>query len=624
MSGLIGFIDFSPNELDRLIQTVRERLCRFPWNTWDEWISPDGAMALGRVDIGVFNPLPQPATSLDGQVVVFLSGELYRTTALRRDLEDMGVLFQRNDDPELVLHAYLTFGIELIQRFEGAFHLVILDLRRHELLIANDRFGLRPLYYTQYKNRFAFAPEVKALTLAPDFEKQLSLVAVAEYMRFQQLLGEKTFFENIYLLPPSSLLKYDLQNRRLSLDAYWRFSEIQRLDTKTPYLEVVEESARLFQQAVDTLSADEKQVGLYLTGGLDSRLIAGCLAKSYDKFPMISYGDPQSIDVQLARRIASSLDTEHHVFEFTDGKWILQFVDLHLELTEGHHSWIHSHGISTLAEVRTLLDVNLTGFGVDTGLGGHYWDLLLNHAVDDYAFDSYFFYLYNQKYQWPGLNESEEQLLYTTSYRSRMQGLAFDSFRTEVHRLSHYPYEQRAEYFNMLNHNRRMTQNYIVFNSSHFENRFPGYDYRLFDFIYSFPLAWRPNRRLQQDVIEWINPHLALVPQAKDNLLFTRRTMPRLTHHIVTRFKQRVNRHITPIFREPISLYAGYENWLRHELRPWAEELLFDGRLADRGIFDPNAVKSLFERHMSGLEMHTIGKIAPIMTLEMMLRRYFD
>lgn len=624
MSGLIGFVDVKPNAATRHARSAQERLCRFPWNTWDGWTSPDGTLALGRVDIGILNPEPQPVSSSDGQVIVFLSGELYRTSEIRRELAASGAVFQRQDDPELVLHAYLIWGIDVIHRLEGVFHLAILDLRRQELLIANDRFGLRPLYYTQYHGKLAFAPEVKALLLDPAFEKKLSLVAVAEYMRFQQLLGGKTFFEDIYLLPPASVATYSLANGSLAIRNYWSFADIPRLGPNTPYQEIVEESARLFQQAVDMLSSDSKRVGLYLSGGLDSRLIAGCLAKRHTTFATISYGDPESIDVRLARRIAASLGSQHHVFAFTDGSWVQQYADLHLDLTEGHHSWIHSHGISTLSEARALIDVNLTGWGVDTGIGGHYWDPLLDEAVDDWAFTCHLFYLYNQKYQWPGLSEAEEHSLYHDALQRSMLGLAFDSFSREVDRLNEYAYEQRAEYFNVLNHNRRATQHYVVFNSSHFENRFPGYDYQLFDFVYSFPLKRRPNRRLQQDVIEFVDPRLALIPQARDGLMFTRRSVPRAAHHLVTRFKQRFNRHVGKVFSEPKSLYADYENWLRHELRVWAEGVLFDGRLAARDMFNPDAVRSLFDRHISGRELHTIGKIAPIMTLEMVLRAYLD
>ena len=169
-----------------------------------------------------------------------------------------------------------------------------------------------------------------------------------------------------------------------------------------------------------------------------------------------------------------------------------------------------------------------------------------------------------------------------------------------------------------------MTHNYVVFNSSHFENRFPGYDYGLFDFVVPLPTEFRTGRKLEQAIIQQVDPRLALIPEAKSGLIFTHRRGRRVWHFVATRLKQRVNRHIAPIFRQPTSLYADYENWLRHELRQWAEQLLFDGRLAARGMFEPAAVKSLFDRHMSGRELHTIGKIAPILTLEMVLREYFD
>jgi asparagine synthase (glutamine-hydrolysing) len=625
VSGVVGFVGFAGNAAERRIRSAQERLCRFSWNTWDGWALPDGSVALARVDIGIFNPQPQPVRSSDGQVIAFFSGELHGTAELRRNLVARGAMLERGDDPELVLHAYLNLGVNFVERLEGAFHLAILDLTRRELLLANDRFGLRPLYYTEYHGGLAFAPEVKALIADEAFEKKLSLVAVAEYMRFQQLLGDKTFFEDIYLLPPASLLAFDLVGNRLTLCAYWSFAAVAPLDSNTPYAVVVEESARLFQQAIDKLSSDAARVGLYLSGGLDSRLIAGCLAKRRTGFPTISYGDSLSIDVQLAKRVASVLGTKHHFFEFADGHWVRECADLHLELAEGQHSWIHSHGMTTLPEARHLLDINLTGYGVDTaGLGGHFWDNLLDRAVDDYAFDCRFFDLYNQKYQWPGLNECEEETLYTQALRSRMQGLAFDSFRNEVHRYSRYPYEQRAEYFNVLNHNRRSTQNHVIVSSSYFETRFPGYDYELLDFVYSFPQSWRSNRRLQQDVIEWIDPRLARIPQARDGLLFTRCTRQRVLHQVVMRLKQRANRRFGPVFREPSSLYADYERWLRHDLRAWAEGILFDGRLASRDIFEMSAVRSLFERHMSGNELHTIGKIAPIMTFEMIMRVYCD
>jgi asparagine synthase (glutamine-hydrolysing) len=642
MSGLLGYVNFDPAVLAHCRAATQCQLLRFSWVTWDWWTSADGTTGLGRADLGKFNPGPQPIAGMDGAVQVLLSGELYRTAALAGDpsvAEQAARLPpDRFDDAALVLAAYLAFGPACLARLEGVYHLAILDQRVRRLYLSNDRFGLRPLYWAHYRGHLAFGPEVKTLLHDPQFTPQLDDVALAEYMRFQHLLGDKTFFEGISLLPPATILTYDFDADGLTLSSYWDFTHLPELDPRTSYADIVAESAALFQDAVAMLArhpvgtatanvprrSDDARVGLYLSGGLDSRLIAGCLAKTTRGFPTISYGHHDAIDVHISRKIARLLGTDHHYFPLDDGAWVSQYAGLHLDLTEGFHSWVHSHGMSTLATVHDLLAVNLTGLGVDNGLGNNfYWDPLFHEAQDDYAFECRLFHLYNQKYSWPGLNEAEAGSLYTSEYR-HLAGLAFDSLRHEVRRLAASPPDRRAEYFLVLQHDRRLNLNYIVFNSSHFENRFPGYNYPLFDYVYSFSAKRRSNRRLEKDVIELIDPRLALLPQAKDGLLFTRRPVPRLAHHVVTRLKQRINRHTVPIFWQPCSLYVDYENWLRHELRPWAEGILFDGRLAARGIFDERAVRSLMARHVSGRELNTIGKLAPIMAYEMMLGLLYD
>jgi asparagine synthase (glutamine-hydrolysing) len=88
--------------------------------------------------------------------------------------------------------------------------------------------------------------------------------------------------------------------------------------------------------------------------------------------------------------------------------------------------------------------------------------------------------------------------------------------------------------------------------------------------------------------------------------------------------QRRINRHVGKLFPELHTLYADYENYLRNELREWAENIMFDGRTMERKIFNLPLLRSLVSRHLSGLEYHTIGKIAPLITYEMMLRRYYD
>jgi len=624
MSGIVGFICFPPEKLESFQNRSVECLCRFPWHTWDWHSSPDRTIGLGRADIGIFNPQPQPFSSPDEKLITFLSGELYRSHSLRNSLEKMGCHFARGDDPELVSHAYEQLGDSFITNLEGVFHLAILDLRNQRLLVANDRFGLRPLYWAKYRGRLTFAPEVKVLLLDPDLQKRLDPVAVDEYMRFQMLLGEKTFFQGIELLPPAALLRFDLSTRTLDIHPYWSFAEIDSSNSRATYSDIMRETARLFQEAIDIRVSPGHRAGVYLSGGVDSRLITACLAKKHEPLVTLTYGHRDSIDVVLADKVASTLKSDHHTFGFTDGRWLLDWVDLHFDLTEGFHSWIHCDGISTYRKARDCIDINLTGWDVGGTVGSRWRQLSLNRAVDLCAFECALYHFYNQKHTWPGLTDGEMFDLCTAKARSAFQGLAFDSLRAEVRKLDDYPFLQRADYFYLLQHSRKFTLYRYVAANAFFENRIPSHDYRLFDFIFAYPQIWPYDKRLEKDVIELIDPKLALIPDDKTGLLFTRRNVHRILHQIWTRAKQRTNRHLAPIFKQPMPLYADWESWLRQDLNEWAAELLLDGHLEQRGMFNIKSVESLLKRHFSGRELHTIGKIAPLMTLEMVLRSHFD
>jgi asparagine synthase (glutamine-hydrolysing) len=227
---------------------------------------------------------------------------------------------------------------------------------------------------------------MKGILCDADFRKELNLAALAEYMRFQQLLGEKTFFEGVELLPYASLLQYNVQTDSLAIRPYWGFSRIP--EVSVTFEEAVEEIGRLLRQAVNRLASGPYRVGVYLNGGLDSRTILGMIDHEHFPVASITYGHRDCRDVVYAQRIARKAGSDHYWFEFKDGEWVREWADFHLELTEGFHSWLHLHGVSTLPQARQVIDGNLTGWALDTSVGGHWWDPQLTRAVDGVAFTS--------------------------------------------------------------------------------------------------------------------------------------------------------------------------------------------------------------------------------------------
>jgi len=621
MSGVFGIVDSRrQSNIVQLLSTMGKVMSHRDWYVVETYADAQHGLGLGRTGIGIFNQQPQPVCNEDRTVLVFLSGELYNTMGARRDLEAKGHRFRDESDSELVLRLYKEKGEEFVHGLEGAFVLAILDRTQQQLIVANDRFGLYPMYYAHYNGKLIFAPEMKGVLCAPGFHKELDLTALAEYVRFQLLLGDKTFFEGLKLLPNASLLRYDIEADRLTIRPYWDFSQIPRLPADLTFGEAVEEASHRLKAAVDRLTAGNYRLGVYLSGGMDSRVILGLIDR--DRFPIttITFGQKGCRDVVYAQAIATKAGTRHHYFEFPDGRWVEEFADLHLELTEGFHSWIHAHGISILSQVRELMDVNLTGLH---GAPINWEDPALFRAQDDLAFSCRLFYLLSQETTWPSINDVEERLLFSSSLRSRMSGLAFDSLRSELAKCNHLSYEQRAAHFSC-NSDRRLFQYYTVFHRSHIEQRFPFYDYDYFEFIHALPPEMLFKRKLRRAIILKMMRPLASIPYDKDSLPITGDKISSVAARLVQKSKSFVNHYVAPIFPEYATLYADYEGWLRNELRDWGEDILLGERTIQRGIFSPEFLRSLWRRHQSGVEVHTIGKIAPLMTFEMMLRRFYD
>ncbi|MBL8095741.1 MAG: hypothetical protein JNL73_16320 [Anaerolineales bacterium] len=585
-----------------------------PWAQTDWYADPVHPIAIGHIGIGIFNPGPQPVWDAEHRRAVVMAGEIYAIGERA---------FEANRSPEPALLAlYGQYGDHFAAQINGAFICAIWDSQAQRLVLANDRFGLYPLYYTLQDRRLVFASEVKAIIAAPGFRRELDLVALAQYGRFQHLLGDRTFFEDVSQLAPATVLSFDLATGDSRAARYWTFADVPDR-SKIGFAEAVEESGRLLRLATTRRSDRTYATGVYLSGGLDSRTLLGLMpTRPVHSF---TYGIRNCRDVMLAKRIAQAAGSQHHWCDLPDGRWVLEHVDRHLELTEGFHSWIHSHGISTVDQAREHIQVNLSGWDGGQVMGHpELENRRLSHPVDVRALATHVFERMNQNWTWPGLTEAEEALLYRPAIWRRVRGLAFDSMREELGRFEHMRPDMRTEYFAARNHCGRLTQNMLAFYRTHVEVRTPYFDYAVFDFVSSLPFEYRARRRLYYAVIARETPGLATIPFDKEEYLPTDRAWLREPHKLGVKLRNRLGRYVPGLFPERPNLYADYENYLRHELREWAEGILFSPRTAERGLFDPAFLRSLMARHVSGRELWTIGKIAPLMTYEMMLRRLAD
>ncbi len=594
------------------------RLCE--WMHTQTWVDEGTGVGLGQVNIGLFSTDAQPLRSQDGSLTVVFFGELYHTEPLRRQLAARGHSLYLGSDAELVMHLYQIKGEALMHDLEGVFVLAVWDEKRGRLLLANDRFGLLPTYYAHYDGKLAFAPQVKAILADAALKKELDLTGMAQFMRFQRLLGNRTFFEGLHLLPYASLLTFDRASDTLQVGRYWDFDQIPAWPEGATFDDAVVETGRRLRQAVEVRTQGAHRLGVYLSGGLDSRTLLGLASQIRPPVVSLTYGLPHCRDAHYARRIARRVKSPHHFIPLTDGRWLRQEVALHLAVTEGLTTWTHSHAAPTLRPARDLMDINLTGFGGDQVLGGRamYYAPLLRLAPDQIAFDCQAFHYLNQSFSWPGLTEAEERALYLPPVYAQVSGLAWSSLREELRHLRQFSFARQWDFFTTIYQGTRLSNLNVVYQRAFFEARYPFYDYKLVDWVYAMPIDYRLGDRLYLAVINREIPQVTLVPRDTDEQLLTDRRLVRQAHGLWQKVRRRLGRRQRPIIHE------DPEGWLRRDLYEWARALLFDERALDRGIFNPAFLRSIFDRHMSGHELHTIGKIAPIMTFEMMLRRFYD
>jgi asparagine synthetase B (glutamine-hydrolysing) len=279
------------------------------------------------------------------------------------------------------------------------------------------------------------------------------------------------------------------------------------------------------------------------------------------------------------------------------------------------------HGLQMMPKLREVMDVNLSGWDGGTVMGdSDNINPIYNQSTDKWAVIEQCYHRFNQAYTWPGITEASEHQLYTPAFAKQTSGQAYESFISAFNRFwTDFRRPYAAEFFYLVNHCLRMTQQMVITGRSHMEFRFPFWDYQLLDFMYSLRPEVRQDKLLYRHVITRRTPRLARIPYDKQEFLPSVEE-PR---HTLQALSVRTRRKLKLWPQRPW-LYADYENYLRRDLRAWAEGILFDPRTEERGIFDPAYVRSLFDRHLAGIEPLLLGKITPIITFELMMRQLFD
>lgn len=250
----------------------------------------------------------QPIHNEDKTIWVVFNGEIFNYLELRKQLEDRGHHFYTKTDTEVIVHAYEEYGVECLQEFIGMFAFAIWDQDKRRVFIARDRLGEKPFYYYWKNNIFLFASEIKSILTQVNVEPALD----DDFWVFETALFNKTLFKDIYSLPPAFYLLFD--GRQLRTEQYWDIpAETDQFHNESYY---VEKLRWLMEDAVKLRLRSDVPVGVYLSGGLDSAIIA-CIAKPDKVFSCrYAYGDKYD-EHHYAQIVAKHIGTEHFTVQPT-------------------------------------------------------------------------------------------------------------------------------------------------------------------------------------------------------------------------------------------------------------------------------------------------------------------
>jgi asparagine synthase (glutamine-hydrolysing) len=274
-----------------------------------------GSHGLGHTRLSVLDPAggAQPLVNEDGTVVAIVNGEIYNHKALRAGLEAKGHRFSTRSDSEAVLHLYEEEGLGCLARLDGMFALAILDTRSDRLLLARDPFGKKPLHYARHGGAFYFASELKALLSLPGFPRDLSLEALGAFLAHQYVPDTQCIMQGVEKVQPGEflLLEGGAEKER---GRYW---SLEIAEDDMPWPEAVERTRALVGQAVAKRLGADVPLGVFLSGGLDSSIVAA-LAAQANRRPIrtfsMGFAEKRFDESPQARALARKYGTDHHEF----------------------------------------------------------------------------------------------------------------------------------------------------------------------------------------------------------------------------------------------------------------------------------------------------------------------
>jgi asparagine synthase (glutamine-hydrolysing) len=546
----------------------------------------------------------QPMANRSHTVWLTYNGEIYNFLELKKELLSKGYDFVSGTDTEVLLHLYEELGPACVERLNGMFAFALWDDRRRTLLLVRDRYGIKPLYYTEFGRTLAFASEVKALRSLTEVPREINVSALVDYFTFQNTFGEATLFNGIRLLEPGHTLI--VREGRIERKRYWDFDFSPIEDASEE--RVTERLRGLLDDTIKRQLVSDVPLGAYLSGGMDSGSITALAANSIPRLMTFTggfdltdvSGFEAAFDERKEAEILSALfRTEHYqmVFHAGDLEWALPRVIWAIEDLRVGMCYPYYY---TARLASRFVKVVLAGTGGDEIFAGYPWRYRV--AAGARSRDEFLSRYYRY---WNRLVPADQHA---------------EFFSPEIVRASggHNPYDSFVEVAGAAGALSDLTRQALYLEAKTFlhgllviedklsmahslESRVPLLDHEIVDFVTKIPTRYLVNYRRDEN------------PEADDNLagkyVFRKAMEGVLPASILRKRKQ--------------GFSAPEQSWYQGPLMNYITAILLDRRTLARGFFQEGAIRRVLDQHLSGKVNHRL-LIWSLLSFEFWNRLFLD
>lgn len=280
---------------------------------------PAGNIGLGHVRLSILDlsHLGKQPMSYEHLTIV-LNGEIYNYKSIQKELIQSGYQFESNSDTEVVLKAYHAWGMKSVEQFRGMFAFAIYDANESQLNLCRDRVGVKPLYYSFQNGQFVFGSEIKVFFHTRHFQTTVDQSSLKSFINYGYVPHPHTMLQGVIKVEVGAWTILDLNNFNLQVRYYWEYAKLYEKEKFSgTFQEAVKETEKIAQEACELRMVSDVPVGVFLSGGFDSTLVASLLQKGQtDKLKTFTIGFSDGVDESKdAARIAKYLGTHHTSYD---------------------------------------------------------------------------------------------------------------------------------------------------------------------------------------------------------------------------------------------------------------------------------------------------------------------